>query len=221
MVFLQAQGVPIRLRARKHGAPPRAPTRGRMPLQAQPCDEQGLAPCGIDRLIERYSSWMVLRKCPPHPIQSMALKWAEVGDGGRWFSEGQKQRIAMARAILPNPAILLLDEVTSSLDPESEAAVNATIQQLAQQRTVILVTHRLASASFVDHLVVVDEGQIKEQGSHDELLANAGLYQRLWQRQSGFVVSGDGHRAEVQGERLKAIPLFRDMAIDTLNELAT
>lgn len=63
-----------------------------------------------------------------------------VGDGGRWLSEGQKQRIALARAILPNPAILLLDEVTSALDPESEAAVNATIQHLARQRIVILVT---------------------------------------------------------------------------------
>ena len=143
-----------------------------------------------------------------------------VGDGGRWLSEGQKQRIALARAILPNPAILLLDEVTSSLDPESEAAVNATIQNLARQRTVILVTHRLASASFVDHLVVVDEGQVREQGSHAELLAHPGLYQRLWQMQSGFVVSGDGHRAEVQGERLKAIPLFRDVAITTLDVLA-
>ena len=144
-----------------------------------------------------------------------------VGDGGRWLSEGQKQRIALARAILPNPAILLLDEVTSSLDPESEAAVNATIQTLARQRTVILVTHRLASASFVDHLVVVDEGQVKEQGSHAELLAQPGLYQRMWQMQSGFVVSGDGRRAEVHGERLQAIALFRDVAITTLNALAT
>ena len=143
-----------------------------------------------------------------------------VGDGGRWLSEGQKQRIALARAILPNPAILLLDEVTASLDPESETAVNATIQHLARQRTVILVTHRLASVNFVDHLVVVDEGQVKEQGSHAELLAQPGLYQRLWQMQSGFVVSGDGHRAEVEGERLQAIPLFRDVAITTLNALA-
>ena len=143
-----------------------------------------------------------------------------MGDGGRWLSEGQKQRIALARAILPNPAILLLDEVTASLDPESETAVNATIQHLARQRTVILVTHRLASVNFVDHLVVVDEGQVKEQGSHAELLAQPGLYQRLWQMQSGFVVSGDGHRAEVEGERLQAIPLFRDVAITTLNALA-
>ena len=143
-----------------------------------------------------------------------------VGEGGKWLSEGQKQRIALARAILPNPAILLLDEVTASLDPESEAAVNATIQRLARERTVIMVTHRLASAMFVDVLAVIDQGQLKEQGSHEALLAHPGLYQRLWQMQSGFVVSGDGHHAEVEGERLQAIPLFRDVAIVTLEKLA-
>lgn len=143
-----------------------------------------------------------------------------VGDGGKWLSEGQKQRIALARAILPNPAILLLDEVTSALDPESEAAVNATIQRLAKQRTVILVTHRLASVKFVDVLAVMDQGQLKEQGSHEALLAQQGIYHRLWQMQSGFVVSGDGHHAEVGGERLQAIPLFRDVALDILNQLA-
>jgi len=143
-----------------------------------------------------------------------------VGEGGKRLSEGQKQRIALARAILPDPAILLLDEVTASLDPESEAAINATIQRLARQRTVILVTHRLASVLFADHLAVIDQGQVKEQGRHDELLARQGLYHRLWQMQTGFVISGDGHHAEVHGERLQAIPLFRDVAIETLNQLA-
>lgn len=143
-----------------------------------------------------------------------------VGEGGKWLSEGQKQRIALARAILPNPAILLLDEVTASLDPESETAINATIQRLAKQRTVILVTHRLASVTFVDQLAVIDQGAIKEQGRHDALLAQQGIYHRLWQMQSGFVVSGDGHRAEVQGGRLQAIPLFRDVALATLDALA-
>jgi ATP-binding cassette subfamily B protein len=143
-----------------------------------------------------------------------------VGEGGKWLSEGQKQRIALARAILPNPAILLLDEVTVSLDPESEAAINATIQRLARQRTVVMVTHRLASVVFVDRLAVMDQGQVIEQGQHEELLAQSGLYHRLWQMQSGFVVSGDGHHAEVRGERLQAIPLFRDVAIAKLDELA-
>jgi ATP-binding cassette subfamily B protein len=145
---------------------------------------------------------------------------SDVGEGGKRLSEGQKQRIALARAILPDPAILLLDEVTASLDPESEAAINATIQRLARQRTVVLVTHRLASVSFVDQLAVIDQGQVREQGRHEELLARQGLYHRLWQMQSGFVVSGDGHHAEVRGERLQAIPLFRGVAVETLNRLA-
>lgn len=145
---------------------------------------------------------------------------SSVGDGGKWFSEGQRQRIALARAILPQAAILLLDEVTSSLDPETEMAINATIETLAKERTVMLVTHRLASAKFVNHIVVMDQGHVKEQGSHEELLALGGLYHQLWQMQAGFVVSGDGRHAKVSGERLRAIPLFRDVDIDTLDILA-
>ena len=143
-----------------------------------------------------------------------------VGEGGKFFSEGQRQRLSLARAILPDPAILLLDEVTSSLDPETESAINGTIQQLARERTVMLVTHRLASAKFVDHIVVMDQGQVREQGRHDELLARGGLYQQLWQMQAGFVVSGDGQHAEVSGERLRAIPLFRDVDTNALEALA-
>ncbi len=143
-----------------------------------------------------------------------------VGEGGKFFSEGQRQRLSLARAILPDPAILLLDEVTSSLDPETESAINGTIQQLARERTVMLVTHRLASAMFVDHIVVMDQGQVREQGRHDELLARGGLYQQLWQMQAGFVVSGDGQHAEVSGERLRAIPLFRDVDTNALEALA-
>jgi ATP-binding cassette subfamily B protein len=143
-----------------------------------------------------------------------------VGEGGKFFSEGQRQRLSLARAILPDPAILLLDEVTSSLDPETESAINGTIQQLARERTVMLVTHRLASAMFVDHIVVMDQGQVREQGRHDELLACGGLYQQLWQMQAGFVVSGDGQHAEVSGERLRAIPLFRDVDTNALEALA-
>ena len=143
-----------------------------------------------------------------------------VGEGGRFFSEGQRQRIALARAILPNPSILLLDEVTSALDPETESAINGTIRQLARERTVMLVTHRLASAAFVDHIVVMDQGRVVEQGRHEELLARAGLYCKLWQMQAGFVVSGDGQHAEVSGERLRAIPLFRDVDLDSLQALA-
>jgi len=145
---------------------------------------------------------------------------SEVGEGGKWFSEGQRQRIALARAILPQPAVLLLDEVTSALDPETESAINGTIQQLARERTVMLVTHRLASAAFVDRIVVIDQGRIAEQGRHEELMARGGLYRQFWEMQTGFVVSGDGHHAEVSGERLRAIPLFRDVDLNILEALA-
>jgi len=143
-----------------------------------------------------------------------------VGEGGKFFSEGQRQRLSLARAILPDPAILLLDEVTSSLDPETESAINTAIRQLARSRTVMLVTHRLASAAFVDHIVVMDQGQVVAQGRHEELLARGGLYQQLWQMQAGFTVSGDGRHAEVSGERLRAIPLFRDVDLEALQSLA-
>lgn len=145
---------------------------------------------------------------------------SSVGDGGKWLSEGQKQRIALARAILPSPDLLLLDEVTSSLDPENEAAVQAAIRRLSDEKTVMMVTHRLASVTFADHIVVMDQGCIKEQGRHEELLAIGGLYTHLWQIQSGFTVSGDGHYAEVSGERLHAIPLFRSVELDVLDQLA-
>lgn len=144
----------------------------------------------------------------------------DVGAGGKWLSEGQKQRIALARAILPNPPILLLDEVTASLDPEAESAINATIRRLAHKKTVIMVTHRLASGRFMDRIAVVDDGRVMEQGTHDELLARQGQYHRFWQMQSGFLVSGDGHHAEVLGARLQAIPLLRGVAIATLDQLA-
>ena len=114
------------------------------------------------------------RSTPPYIVTLLKGYDSGVGEAGKWLSEGQKQRIALARAILPNPAILLLDEVTSALDPESEAGVNATIQRLAKRRTVILVTHRLASVMFVDRLVAIDQGQVKEQGRHEELLAQPG-----------------------------------------------
>jgi ATP-binding cassette subfamily B protein len=143
-----------------------------------------------------------------------------VGEGGKFLSEGQRQRIALARAILPGASVLLLDEVTSSLDPETESAINGTIQRLARERTVMLVTHRLASAAFVDHIVVMDQGQVREQGRHEELVASGGLYQQLWQMQAGFVVSGDGQHAEVSGDRLRAIPLFKDVDIADLEALA-
>ena len=108
-----------------------------------------------------------------------------VGEGGNKLSGGQKQRIAIARAMLCNPDILLLDEATSSLDADTAAAINATIQQLAKRRTVIAITHYLAAVVNADRIYVLDQGRVVAQGNHTELLDQQGLYAQLWQTQRG------------------------------------
>ena len=131
-----------------------------------------------------------------------------VGEAGGRLSGGQRQRIAIARAILRDPAILLLDEATSALDPGTEAAVNRTIDQLAPGRTVISITHRLASVTEVDQIYVMHEGRLVEQGTHHSLLERRGLYYELWQKQNGFEVSNDGRFAQIDAARLKQVHLF-------------
>lgn len=103
-----------------------------------------------------------------------------VGEGGGRLSGGQRQRVAIARALLVNPAILLLDEATSSLDADTAAALNATLQRVAAHRTVIMITHHLPSVVNADQIFVLKQGQIVEQGDHEMLLAQGGLYSQLW-----------------------------------------
>src|ERR687886_2615428 len=93
-----------------------------------------------------------------------------VGERGGQLSGGQRQRIALARAILYDPAILVLDEPTSALDPQTEAAINATLRKQGQGRTVITVTHRLASVANADRIFVLERGRVGEHGTHEELL---------------------------------------------------
>lgn len=104
-----------------------------------------------------------------------------VGESGERLSAGQRQRLALARALVRDPAVLLIDEGTSALDPLTEAEVFATLRQLAGPRTVIAVTHRLAMARFADQVLVMDAGRLVAQGRHAELVAQGGLYTRLWQ----------------------------------------
>lgn len=110
---------------------------------------------------------------------------AHVGDRGVKLSGGQRQRIAIARVMLKDAPILLLDEATSALDSEVEVAIQDSLDELMQGKTVIAIAHRLSTIAAMDRLVVMDQGRIVESGSHQELLQQNGLYARLWQRQSG------------------------------------
>ncbi|HEX4417491.1 MAG TPA: ABC transporter transmembrane domain-containing protein [Kofleriaceae bacterium] len=106
-----------------------------------------------------------------------------IGERGTKLSGGQKQRVALARALLANPRVLILDEATSNLDAESEAAVQAALARLMQDRTTIIVAHRLSTVRDADRIVVIDGARVVEQGRHDELMARRGTYHRLVEHQ--------------------------------------
>jgi ATP-binding cassette, subfamily B, multidrug efflux pump len=116
---------------------------------------------------------------------------AHVGERGVKLSGGQRQRVALARVILKDAPILVLDEATSSLDSEVEAAIQEQLLGLMEGKTVIAIAHRLSTIARMDRLIVLEAGKIVEQGTHAELLALGGHYDKLWRHQSGGFLADD------------------------------
>jgi ATP-binding cassette subfamily B multidrug efflux pump len=110
---------------------------------------------------------------------------AQVGERGVKLSGGQRQRIAIARVLLKNAPILILDEATSALDSEVEAAIQHSLNKLMEDKTVIAIAHRLSTIAAMDRLIVMDQGEIVEQGTHQELVSFGGIYAKLWAHQTG------------------------------------
>jgi ATP-binding cassette subfamily B protein len=105
-----------------------------------------------------------------------------VGEGGSTLSGGEKQRVSIARAILKDAPIVLLDEATASVDPDNEKFIQEAINELVHDKTLIMIAHRLSTIKRADQILVIDQGEIVERGVHDELLAQDGLYKNLWRR---------------------------------------
>ncbi|MBQ4832487.1 ABC transporter ATP-binding protein [Pseudoalteromonas sp. MMG010] len=116
---------------------------------------------------------------------------AQVGERGVTLSGGQRQRIAIARVLLKNAPILILDEATSALDSEVEATIQASLDDLMTGKTVIAIAHRLSTIAQMDRLIVLDNGGVAEQGTHEELIAKGGIYASLWTHQTGGFIATD------------------------------
>ena len=108
-----------------------------------------------------------------------------VGERGVKLSGGQRQRIAIARAIVKDAPILVLDEATSALDSESEVLIQKSLKTLMKNRTSIVIAHRLSTIAKLDRIIVMHNGKIVEDGSHEQLIKHGGHYAKLWQHQSG------------------------------------
>ena len=145
---------------------------------------------------------------------------ARLGPNGTTLSAGEAQRLGIARAVLRNPQLMLLDEVASGLDPASEADLLDAIEQLREERTIVSVTHRLDSVKTADQIIVINDGIAVEAGTFHELMTSDGPFAKMWTKQHGFDVSANGLTAAVRPERLRRIPLFASLGDEPLAELA-
>lgn len=143
-----------------------------------------------------------------------------VHQGGATLSGGERQRLSIARALLRQPELLLLDEVTSALDPASEDEINRLIHAIRGSKTIVSVTHRLASAVGADRIYVFNEGRVVESGTHHELLQLQGLYSSLWEKQHGFHLSPDGQHATIDVGRLAKLPFFAGIESELLHDIS-
>ncbi|MEK5257425.1 ABC transporter transmembrane domain-containing protein [Paenibacillus sp. FSL F4-0125] len=158
-------------------------------------------------------------------IHETIVSWPEgydtlIHSEGSSLSGGQRQRISITRALLRNPKILLLDEITSALDPSTEADINQSIEQLRKQKTIISVTHRLSSIVDADVIFVFKDGKILDTGTHQELMQREGLYLEMWEKQHGFRLSPDGLHATIDVNRLAKFPFFAGVEFSELESIA-
>ncbi len=141
-----------------------------------------------------------------------------VGERGALLSGGQRQRVAIARALIRQPSVLVLDEATSALDARTERQINDTIDRAGSGRTVVSVTHRLTSVVDYDHIFVLVDGALVEQGTHDELVAHGGAYAHLWAEQTGAPVAAPAPEL-VARTGLQRLPLFAELDDDDLAQV--
>jgi ATP-binding cassette subfamily B protein len=122
-------------------------------------------------------------------VESLPDQWSTmVGEGGHRLSGGQRQRVAIARAVLKDAPLLILDEATSAVDNETEAALQRSIERISKGRTTIIIAHRLSTIRRADRILVLDGGEIAEEGVHEDLLKHDEIYARLWSVQTGSTV---------------------------------
>ncbi|MEC7096979.1 MAG: ATP-binding cassette domain-containing protein, partial [Candidatus Thermoplasmatota archaeon] len=119
-------------------------------------------------------------------VETLPNQWETmVGEGGYRLSGGQRQRLAIARAVLKDAPLLILDEATSAVDNETEASLQRSIDFVSKDRTTLIIAHRLSTIRNSDTILVMDNGQVVEQGDHNELVSLGGIYSRLWKVQTG------------------------------------